>query len=208
MTDSDYQQKKQSIIEEITTAFDGVSRENGVSLHEAMAIDNYESAEERTKARAEDTEMRWQEVPDDAIRFLDAVLSFLDAKGFRYYTPAYLVWYLKYMDSKEPDFWSNTFDHIEFTLDISPLRDFNSRTWTGEVLTSEQKKFLEKKAAEIKAHESEIGALKMKRFHTLTPEQCKAIAHFLEFVHEQDKKWNSPQSTAKKALDSYWQRFL
>jgi len=197
MADSTYEQQKQALIEEITAAFDGVSREEGISLHEAMAIDDYESDEERAKARAEDTETRWQDVPDDDIRFSHTVLSFLDVKGFRYYIPAYLVWYLKYMDFEEPDFWSNTFDSIEFALDISPLH-FDARVWMGE-----HKEFLEKKAAEIKARESERIIWQIERFQIFTPEQCKAIAHFLEFVHEQNK-----QSTAKKALDSYWRKFI
>ena len=82
MRSSSYEQRKTALIEEITAAFDGVSREQGVTLHEATVIDDYGSLEERALARTQDTEDKWQNVPDEDIRFTDAVLSFLDPKGF------------------------------------------------------------------------------------------------------------------------------
>ncbi|MFG6099650.1 DUF6714 family protein [Leptothoe sp. ISB3NOV94-8A] len=79
-----YENKKLALIKEINEAFDGVAREDGVTLHEAMVIDDYGSPAERAEARAQDTEDQWQDVPEDDIRFSDAVLSFLDSKGFHY----------------------------------------------------------------------------------------------------------------------------
>ena len=35
-----YEKRKLALIEEITVAFDGVSREDGVTLHEATVIDD------------------------------------------------------------------------------------------------------------------------------------------------------------------------
>ncbi len=111
-----YKAKKLALIEAIIEAFDGVSRGNGVTLHEAMVIDDYGSPAERAAARAQDTEDKWQDVPEDDIRFSDAVLSFLDAKGFHYYLPAYMVWHLRNIDHEDPDYWSNTFDSVIFHL--------------------------------------------------------------------------------------------
>ncbi|MBW3636304.1 MAG: hypothetical protein KY445_07550 [Armatimonadetes bacterium] len=91
--------RKLALIEEITRAFDGVSRENGVSLSEARVIDDCGSDEERGKARARDTETRWQDVPDDDISHASDRPAFLDAVGFRYYVPAFVVWFLRYTDS-------------------------------------------------------------------------------------------------------------
>ncbi|MEL6230616.1 MAG: DUF6714 family protein, partial [Cyanobacteria bacterium J06627_3] len=108
--------RKLALIEEITVAFDGVAREEGVTLHEATVIDDYGSPAERAEARAQDTEDRWQDVPEADIRFTDAVLSFLDPKGFHYYIPAYMVWYLRNIDNKDPGYWSNTFDSVVFHL--------------------------------------------------------------------------------------------
>ena len=111
-----YETQKLALIDNITTVFDGVSRRNGVTLHEAMVIDDYGSPAERAEARAQDTENRWQDVPEDDIRFSDAVLSFLDTLGFHYYLPAYMVWYLGHIDNTDPDYWSNTFDSVIFHL--------------------------------------------------------------------------------------------
>ncbi len=103
MESSPYEQKKIALIEEITAAFDGVSREDGVTLHEATVLDDYGSLEERAEARKQDTEDNWQDVPEEDIRFTDAVLSFLDPKGFHYYIPAYVVWYLRNIDNEDPN---------------------------------------------------------------------------------------------------------
>ncbi len=111
-----YEKRKLALIEEITVAFDGVSREDGVTLHEATVIDDYGSPAERAEAWALDTENIWQDVPEADIRLTDAVLSFLDPKGFHYYIPAYMIWYLRNIDNEDPNYWSNTFDSVVFHL--------------------------------------------------------------------------------------------
>jgi len=116
MAKSSEQETKLSLIKEITAAFDGVDREDGVTLHEAMVIDSYGSLAERAEARKKDTETKWQDVPDKDIRDCDGVLSFLDDKGMRYYIPAYLIWYLNNIDQKSSTYCSNTFDSIPFHL--------------------------------------------------------------------------------------------
>src|SRR5438876_2661803 len=79
------------LIAEITVAFDSVARGDGTTLHEAIAIDDWKTAEEQLAARRLDTEQRWQDVPDDAIVACESALSFLDPKAFRYYLPAFMV---------------------------------------------------------------------------------------------------------------------
>ncbi len=89
-----------AVIGRITSAFDGIPREDGVTLHEADAIDDYRSEEECRAARKLDRERRWQDVPDEDIEAYPSILSFLDATGFRYYIAAFMVWSLKhYMTS-------------------------------------------------------------------------------------------------------------
>ena len=51
------------VIAEIDKAFDGVKR-GAVTLHEADVIDRYRSDKECKAARAQDTEGRWQDVPE------------------------------------------------------------------------------------------------------------------------------------------------
>ncbi len=152
-----------SLIEEITTAFEGVAREDGVTLHEAMVIDDYGSAEECAEARKKDTETKWQDVPADDICSSDAVLSFLDNKGFHYYIPAYVVWYLENIDHDDPDHLSsNAFSSVVFHL------------------TYELKGQLRDKSAARLA--------RAERFEFFTNEQRRAIAHFLEFEAEREEK--------------------
>lgn len=90
---------RDELIAEIIAAFDGVSREDGTTLHEAESIDNRESGEENRAARRLDSEQRWQDVPDIAINACCSALSFMDAKGFRYYIPAFLRFGLKRLDN-------------------------------------------------------------------------------------------------------------
>ena len=86
---------RDSVIAQIERAFDGVSREGGVSLHEADRIDAGASGTEQVKARRLDTESRWQDVPGTGIDACYHVLSFFDVIGFRYYIAAFMVWSLK-----------------------------------------------------------------------------------------------------------------
>lgn len=201
-----------ALIEEIIAAFDGVSREDGVTLHEATVIDDYGSLEERAAARTQDTEDKWQNVPEEDIRFSDAVLSFLDPKGFHYYIPAYVVWYLRNIDNDDPDYWSNTFNSVIFHL--------------------------------AAGFHGDVKDYYLSKFKLFTPEQSKAIAHFLVFVAEQkntsqieceqwqqesmskddfsqeeiDVAWQEaeqycrerdmPDNDARRALERYWGQFI
>jgi hypothetical protein len=88
----------EDVILEIERAFDGVARDDGITLHEAVALDDYASDDERTQARLRDTESRWQDVPEEDIEEQYTIFSFLDDKGFRYYLPAYMTWMLRNFD--------------------------------------------------------------------------------------------------------------
>lgn len=82
-------------ISEIADAFARVQREDGVTLHEAEVIDDYGSAQERSAARQRDMDSHWHDVPGADIEQHYSILSFLDAKGLRYYLPAYMIWTLR-----------------------------------------------------------------------------------------------------------------
>lgn len=89
------EERLNKLIAEITAAFDGVSREDGVTLHEAKAIDDWKPFEEAQAARQLDTEQRWQDVPEEDLLTSDSPLPFFDPKGFRYYLPAFMLCGLK-----------------------------------------------------------------------------------------------------------------
>ena len=113
-----YEARKAALIEEIITAFDGVSRKGGVSIGETLVIEYLGSDEERAVARRKDNEIRWQDVPNEAIGegFGYEALGSFDNIGFHYYLPAYLVWYLKKMNAPWPECDSNTYSSVDFLL--------------------------------------------------------------------------------------------
>lgn len=88
--------EKDALIAEITAAFDGVQREEGVSLREGEVLDEYGDAEQLAAARALDTDTRWQDVSDDDLWKYNISLTYFDAKGFRYYLPAYMTYDIRH----------------------------------------------------------------------------------------------------------------
>jgi uncharacterized protein (DUF433 family) len=91
-----------AIIFDISIAFDGVSREDGTTLHEAEGLDCHFSHEELLQERKLDTDTRWQNVPDDWIGQLPSAFRFMNAKGLRYYLPAVMIWHFKHAHWSEP----------------------------------------------------------------------------------------------------------
>ena len=82
---------RQTLIAEIETAFSDVRRGNGITLHQARVLDDYGDQEKQLKAREKDQDSRWQDVPSKTIQDLYDACFFLDAEGFRYYLPAYMI---------------------------------------------------------------------------------------------------------------------
>jgi hypothetical protein len=125
---------RESVVALVQEAFRGVSRANGVSLHEAAVIDNHGSDAARRRARLRDIESRWEDVPGDDIRDHYSALSFLDPIGFRYYIAPYMVWALRNFDRSD----SLSVDHTIYSL--NPSLKPKIRAWQLErfALFSEQ----------------------------------------------------------------------
>jgi len=119
-------QMAEGIIGEIRRAFGAVSRAEGVTLHEALVIDNYGSDSERSAARELDTDRRWEDVPDQLIEENDSALCFVDPKGFRYYLPAYIVWSLRNYET------SGTFSHNHPICCLALSESGSMRRWDLE----------------------------------------------------------------------------
>ncbi|MEO1394917.1 MAG: DUF6714 family protein [Cyanobacteria bacterium J06634_5] len=198
MEKSSYQQRKLALIREIVDAFEGVARGNGVTLHEALVIDDYGGPDARAKARTKDTEPCWQAVPEEDIRCKQAVLSFLYDEGFHYYIPAYLVWYVQNIDSEGPEYESNTFDSVIFHL--TGLGD--------ERLSGRFKRFTTEQCRAIahfllfEAERQEVPEIEWMRESLakggLSPEEIEPILRSHDFC----------DTDIRKALDQYWQQFL
>jgi len=124
MEQTDEDTDRSNVIAQITKAFSKVSREGGVSLHEADVLDAYGSDEECAAARAIDTDTKWQEVPESDIEENYSILSFLDPIGFRYYIPAYMVWSLRHWERADSNSVFSTVDHLTL-VDRLDLREYH-----------------------------------------------------------------------------------
>lgn len=113
---TEFESRRSALVVEITAAFDGVSREDGTTLHEAEAMDEWKSDEEQRAARRLDREARWQDVPDDDISACCSALSYLDGKGFRYYIPAFMVYGLRH--------WGDDPNGVLSSCDYHLLHDY------------------------------------------------------------------------------------
>lgn len=83
--------KEEKIIAAIQSAFSRVQRGNGISLHEADAIDDYADETQRRQARLLDTDVHWWEIAPEQLEKFHNALVFMDAEGYRYYIPAYMT---------------------------------------------------------------------------------------------------------------------
>jgi len=84
-------QSKENLIHEITRAFEDIKRGDGVTLHQAIALDDRLNNHEIMKARNKDQEKNWQELELSDLSAKESALCFLDAEGFRYYLPAFMI---------------------------------------------------------------------------------------------------------------------
>lgn len=211
--DNSYESRKRELIAEITVAFDGVSRQDGVSLRESQVIDDYGSNEERAQARAQDTQARWQDVPDEDIGWSDAVLNFLDAKGFRYYIPAFIVWYLKYVDI--PNDWNdNPLDSVVSHLARPSLAD-NRGLEHCKILTQEQSKviahflvFEAEREAKFRAEFKAEQEADWRRWVANGEVSQETADVYFGQVRQESASSSAPRNDAQRALDRYWHQFL
>lgn len=101
----------------IRAAFDDVELEDGVSVSQAYAIDNYEDTDTQRRARATDTYTHWTEVDIPGTDSGGSALSFMDQKGFRFHIPAYMTFTLRHRHQEFGGFIdSNAHATTEFTL--------------------------------------------------------------------------------------------
>lgn len=93
---------KEQIIEEISSAFNGVTLDDGISLNQTRVIDNYGRGctdEEFEALPLSEVTDDWTKIPLGQLDEADCLAHF-DRKGFRYYVPALL---LRLLDNYDPD---------------------------------------------------------------------------------------------------------
>jgi hypothetical protein len=67
----------------------------------ARRLDDGDADNAQKVFRHGETDVRWQEISDEAVEFYDDILPFLDAIGFRYYIPRYMIWTLQHYQQSD-----------------------------------------------------------------------------------------------------------
>jgi hypothetical protein len=97
---------KTQLIQQITQAFASMQREDGITLHQAIAMDDRLSGKEVALARKKDTDKNWQEIDLKQLGNFNSALAFMDKKGFKYYLPCFmLASLLEYIEFDTPLFY-------------------------------------------------------------------------------------------------------
>lgn len=87
---------------QIQEAFGDVRLGEGLSLHQAQALDHMELPEAVRRARRLDTEQRWQDVPDAKVEQFHYALTYLDPEGLRFYLPRFMIFSLQHPGLDSP----------------------------------------------------------------------------------------------------------
>lgn len=107
------ERRREEVLAQISSAFDGVSRGDGVSLHQALAYDDMRPEEEALREREKDTESRWQDLDDDLLEDTGQfAINFFDDESYQYYLPAFLRLSLRRGEHSD----SFTYDVILYSL--------------------------------------------------------------------------------------------
>jgi len=81
---------KKEIQQKIEKAFAGVVLGNGIGLHEAQAIDDYQPSTIQKKLRQKDEKESWKRLEPNELQQCYSSLCFFDTKGMRFHLPAYM----------------------------------------------------------------------------------------------------------------------
>jgi hypothetical protein len=81
----------EGLCERIRAAFTGVKLADGIGLWQAQGLDDYEPPEVCAEYRLKDEAEDWSRISDDTLQHCNSSPSFLDAKGFRFYMPAFML---------------------------------------------------------------------------------------------------------------------
>ena len=83
--------EKENVLEEMKSAFFGVTLGQGIGLWEAQAIDDYEPEEVRKRNRDRDEQEEWTRLSYEDLQRCHSSLSFFDVEGMKFHLSAYIV---------------------------------------------------------------------------------------------------------------------
>lgn len=80
-----------SLIHQIEHAFAGLTLGDGIGLLEANGLDDYAGEEELAELRSRDEHTDWRRIDVETLNRCYAAPTFMDARGFIFHLPAFLV---------------------------------------------------------------------------------------------------------------------
>lgn len=80
-----------TLIDQLENSFAGFKLEDGTGLFEAAGIDDYASPNELANLRAQDEKLDWRRISSDKLRRCYAAPTFMNARGFAFHLPAFLI---------------------------------------------------------------------------------------------------------------------
>jgi len=89
-------EEAEALVAEIRQTFEKVRRDGGMTLHEGDLEGAYSDPGVRLKARENDPEPFWWEIPAWKLEQLNGAVHFLDAKGYLFHLPAWMTWCLRH----------------------------------------------------------------------------------------------------------------
>ncbi len=87
----DFAPSVDDIISRLTAAFADFELDDGLGLWESQGLDDYASAEELKELRSKDEKLDWRKIPIERMRRCYAAPFFMDARGFVFHLPAFLI---------------------------------------------------------------------------------------------------------------------
>jgi hypothetical protein len=187
---------RERLITAIEIAFSGVSREDGITLHEAEVIDNHGSELQQLEARELDREARWQDVPDIEVEKHPVALSHFDPIAFRYYIPVYMRFVLREPRAGESG------DSTIYSLCL-PSPESQSIPISLTPLSSKLQ-YLAPFVPELSRQR--LIEYQRRRFEAFNCEQARVICQFLRFIVEYEYA-GLDVPVARRAIDRHWGSF-
>ncbi len=114
-----FEDSRLQVLERIEEAFHDVKLDGGITLHQQVAIDDYQPEEVILAARRKDAETRWQDLPRTKIMKFGMSLVFLDPPSIRFHLPAFMRCSLQlWAESPGADFSCS--ERLLFSLEDGP----------------------------------------------------------------------------------------
>lgn len=134
------------LIDQIHRAFSGVKLEDGVSLNMTEYFDSGGLMPQYELDAKGDEREEWAAIPDETLEQFTVTFSFTDLKGYRFYIPAYMSWFIRNHRTSNSILVEKpiyAIDPTSYQFDKIPFLDW----FTGDQIAV-MKKFLEYAAAD------------------------------------------------------------